>query len=211
MALHKDFGRSGWFYAQQANLYRRGKSSGFSIPMPVTASNRRNRRRNWIIVVQGILPSRYEYDSREVRMTGAAGSGIYLDFWRTAGFSRLIDEHLRVHGPSRGWTDEMPHGVEMVFLRSDSAANVEGPLRYCAKGKNKRFGVIEFAIGVDMTQEFKKAVGEVPESQWFRLNRRVDGKLQETNQEYAEVRFVPDWMGQIRRDRYIGIWRFASL
>ncbi len=105
----------------------------------------------------------------------------------------------------------MPHGVEMVFLRSDSAANVEGPLRYCAKGKNKRFGVIEFAIGVDMTQEFKKAVGEVPESQWFRLNRRVDGKLQETNQEYAEVRFVPDWMGQIRRDRYIGIWRFASL
>ncbi len=71
--------------------------------------------------------------------------------------------------------------------------------------------MIEFVIGVDMTQEFMKAVSEVPESKWFRLNRTVDGKLQETNQEYAEVCFVPDWMGQIRKDRYIGIWPLVPL
>ncbi len=39
-------------------------------------------------------------------MTGAAGLGIYLDFYRAAGFSRLIDEHLKVHGRTQGWTDE---------------------------------------------------------------------------------------------------------
>ncbi len=46
VAPHKDLGRARWFYAQQANLYRRGKSASFSIPRPVTAPNLRAGRRN---------------------------------------------------------------------------------------------------------------------------------------------------------------------
>ena len=56
--------------------------------------------------------------------------------------------------------------------------------------------MIEFAIGVDVTQAFKTTVAEIPESEWFRLNRKVAGKLEWTNQEYAEVCFVPSWIGQ---------------
>ncbi len=53
VAPHKDLGRFRWFYAQNANLYRLWNNAGFSIPMPVMAPNLRDRRRNWLIVVQG--------------------------------------------------------------------------------------------------------------------------------------------------------------
>jgi hypothetical protein len=47
----------------------------------------------------------------------------------------------------------LPQGVQKVYLRSDTAAYQKGLLIYCAKGQNKRFGVIEFAIGADVTAE----------------------------------------------------------
>lgn len=60
-------------------------------------------------------------------------------------------------------------------------------LKYCAEGLNERFGRIEFAIGVDVTPEFRKAVREVPESDWISL-----GEFQQ----YAEVCFVPNWIAK---------------
>lgn len=92
--------------------------------------------------------------------------------------------------------DAVPQGVKIVFLRSDTAGYVEDLLVYCAEGKNRRFGVIEFAVGVDMTQEFKKAVAEVPETEWKPLVRTVNGRVRDTGQEYAEVCFVPNWVGK---------------
>jgi hypothetical protein len=67
-------------------------------------------------------------------------------------------------------------------------------LIYCAEGKNKRFGVIEFAIGADVTPEFKRAVTEVEEGEWHQLKREVDGQKKPTGQEWAEVCFVPNWV-----------------
>jgi hypothetical protein len=37
-------------------------------------------------------------------------------------------------------------------------------LKFCAGGEPPRFGRIEFAIGVDVTVEFRRAVGEVEEA-----------------------------------------------
>ncbi len=93
-------------------------------------------------------------------------------------------------------------------MRADTAGNVEKLLRYCAEAKNRRFGVIDLAIGVDMTQAFNTAVAEIPESEWFRLNGKVDGKLEWANQEYAEVCYVPSWVGQSKKDlgyRYLTV------
>jgi hypothetical protein len=90
--------------------------------------------------------------------------------------------------------DLLPQGVRKVFFRSDSAGYVEELLIYCAEGKSRRFGVIEFAVGADMTQEFKKVIAE-PECEWKRLFRMVDGRPVDTGQEYAEVCFVPSWVG----------------
>jgi hypothetical protein len=98
-------------------------------------------------------------------------------------------EQLRVFKES---LDLLLPGVEKVFLRSDSAGYQHDLLRYCAESKNERFGVIEFAIGVKVTDAFKDAVAAV--NQWRPLCREEKGKLVETDQQYAEVCFVPQEM-----------------
>jgi len=49
----------------------------------------------------------------------------------------------------------LPDGIETVRLRSDTAGYQHNLLRYCEQGENKLFGRIEFAIGCDVTFEFK--------------------------------------------------------
>ena len=57
-------------------------------------------------------------------------------------------------------------GVDKVRLRSDAAGYEHELLRYCAEGRDERFGVIEFAVGVDVTPEFRRAVYGVAEQDW---------------------------------------------
>jgi hypothetical protein len=73
-------------------------------------------------------------------------------------------------------------------------------LRYCEKGDNKRFGRIEFAIGVDVTKEFKKAVAEVEESEWKPFFKEIQGEKRKTRVEWAEVCFVPNAIARSKSD-----------
>jgi len=86
--------------------------------------------------------------------------------------------------------DLVPPGVKTVRLRSDTAGYQHELLSYCDRGKDKklheRFGRIEFAIGCDVTPEFKKAVREAQE--WHPI---YDKKGHITGQ-WAEVCFVPN-------------------
>jgi hypothetical protein len=98
----------------------------------------------------------------------------------------------------------VPMGVEKVYLRSDAAGYQGDLLKYCAEAKSKRFGVIEFAVGVDVTAEFKKAVREVAEAHWRPLPREIGGRVQE----YAEVCFVTRLVGHKKHGpayRYLAI------
>jgi len=79
----------------------------------------------------------------------------------------------------------LPDGVKTVRLRSDTAGYQHELLSYCDRGKDERFGRIEFAIGADVTPEFKKAVREADE--WHPIH---DKKGHITGQ-WAEVCFVP--------------------
>jgi len=112
--------------------------------------------------------------------------------------------------------EHLPPGVEEVYYRSDTAGYQQDLLEYCAEGKHERFGVIRFALGVDVTQEFRQAVQEVEESEWHRLEREekreVEGvKKKEkapTDQEWAEVCFVPNWIGHKKSSadyRYVAV------
>jgi hypothetical protein len=94
---------------------------------------------------------------------------------------------------------QLPASVSRVSLRSDTAGYQEELLLYCGEGKDPRFGVIEFAIGADVTAAFRKAVVATAESAWQPLIRTVDGKAQPTDQEWAEVCYVPDWAGHSRQ------------
>jgi hypothetical protein len=89
----------------------------------------------------------------------------------------------------------VPAGVKKVYLRSDTAGYIVELLKYCAEGRSERFGVIEFAVGAKITEALKEAVWEVPESGWQALRRSVEGELVETGQQWAEVCFVPNWVG----------------
>jgi hypothetical protein len=103
-------------------------------------------------------------------------------------------ENLRV---LRETLAALPAGVETVCFRSDTAAYQQELLRYCAEGKNERFGVIPFAVSADVTPEFKRAVAGA--AGWKPLQRRrEDGSFEATGQEWAEVNFVPNWIGHSR-------------
>jgi hypothetical protein len=96
--------------------------------------------------------------------------------------------------------EQLPEGVETVFVRSDCAGYQKDLLRYCAEGRNERFGVIEFAVGADVTEGFRQAVLEVAEEQWFAVVRTDrEGNQYPTGQQWAEVCFVPSWAGHSKR------------
>jgi hypothetical protein len=98
----------------------------------------------------------------------------------------------------------LPEGVTKVYHRSDTAGYQHDLLRYCEQGKNKRFGRIEFAIGCDVTKEFRKAVAEAEE--WKPVMKEVKGEMKETGTEWAEVCFVPDAICHGKKDpvyRYV--------
>ena len=102
----------------------------------------------------------------------------------------------------------LPVGVQTVRLRSDTAGYQHELMRYCEKGANERFGRIEFAIGCDVTQEFKKAVAQVEESEWAPLNKIIDGDIIQTNQQWAEICFIPDAIAHSKNSpvyRYVAI------
>ena len=102
----------------------------------------------------------------------------------------------------------LPPEIEKVRMRSDTAGYQKELLRYCAEGKDERYGVIEFAVVVDVTPEFKKAIAQVAEEDWRPLERDVDGSKVPTDQQWAEVCFVPNWIGHSRKTpeyRYIAI------
>ena len=111
---------------------------------------------------------------------------------------RVLTEALR----------QLPAGVEKVMLRSDTAGYQQELLRYCAEGRDERFGVIEFAVGVDVTVEFRRAVSEVTEHEWRTLYRKVGEHRVDTGQQWAEVNFVPNWIGHSKNSpeyRFIAI------
>jgi len=88
-------------------------------------------------------------------------------------------EQLRVLRVS---LEHLPASVTKVSLRSDTAAYQEELLHYCGEGKDPRFGVIDFAIGADVTEAFRAAVLATAETAWQPLIRMVDGKPQQTDQ-----------------------------
>jgi hypothetical protein len=102
----------------------------------------------------------------------------------------------------------LPGWVEKVCLRSDTAAYQSDLLLYCGEGKHPLYGVIEFAVGADVTAAFRAAVLATPEAEWKPLVRRVDGKDYATDQEWAEVVYVPDWAGHSRK---LADYRFIAI
>ncbi|MCP4344143.1 MAG: IS1380 family transposase [Desulfobacterales bacterium] len=100
----------------------------------------------------------------------------------------------------------LPDHIKKVRLRSDTAGYQHNLLKYCATGENERFGVIEFAIGCNVSAEFKEAVAQVESSEWKPLYKTIGDKKIKTKTEWAEVCYVPNAIGHSKNGpeyRYI--------
>jgi hypothetical protein len=93
----------------------------------------------------------------------------------------------------------VPAGVQQVFLRSDSAGYQQEILEYCAEGGHERFGVVEFAVSADVTEAFRAAVRKLDEEDWRTLHRLEKDVLVATEQQWAEVCFVPNWAARSKK------------
>ncbi|MCK4413842.1 MAG: hypothetical protein KAY32_09875 [Candidatus Eisenbacteria sp.] len=82
----------------------------------------------------------------------------------------------------------LPAGVERVYLRSDAAGYDHQLLQYYAEGRNERFGVVEFAVGADVTPAFKEAVAAVAEGDWQPLYRWVEGRRDGPEYRFLAIR-----------------------
>jgi hypothetical protein len=85
----------------------------------------------------------------------------------------------------------LPNSVNHVRLRSDTAGYQIELLKYCAEGKDEKFGVIEFAISSPVTKELKQAASVIPENEWKRVP--------DTFQGCAEAVFVPNSLGTSKK------------
>ena len=88
----------------------------------------------------------------------------------------------------------LPPDVKHVHLRSDSAGYQEDLIRYCAEGSDPRFGVIPFAIAARVSAGIKKEALSFDEKHWHPIYQEdADGNKIKTNQEWADICFVPAW------------------
>jgi len=105
--------------------------------------------------------------------------------------------------------DKLPETINTVYLRSDTAAYQEELIDYCAKGKHDKVKHIEFTISTKITRGFKEAALVLPHNAWHTIEKiDEDGNLLKTEQEWAEVCFVPAWTVQTKDSpdcRYIAI------
>jgi len=100
---------------------------------------------------------------------------------------------------------QLPEGVQRVYVRTDTQGYEQEFLRYLAEGKNERFGRIEFAVGADVTEAFREAVAEVEEKEWSELDPNHPG------QQWAEVCFVPKWVGHKKPQEDGPKYRFLAI
>ena len=99
---------------------------------------------------------------------------------------------LRGHG--RGPTDDADSETR-GHLRDAAHPGAALGAVVVAQAQPSAVRVIEFAVGVDVTAEFRRAVSEVAEQDWQTLYRKVGEHRVDTGQQWAEVNFVPNWIG----------------
>ena len=56
-------------------------------------------------MAQGLLPFKYEQETKDTGMTALAGLPLYMDLAQVIGLSKSVQKHLKVREGGQGWTD----------------------------------------------------------------------------------------------------------
>ena len=164
---------------QEENLVEEVASGRFRTPREIA---------DWVESMYGVkfkgnsISHIHHLEKRE-DLVGASGKAGYDGRYQSKAITNEVHSEFRDGNVPAGHDqmrvlreslEYLPAGVEQVLLRSDTAGYQWELLRYCAEGRDERFGVIEFAVGVDVTPEFREAVAEVDDDQWHELYRQTE-------------------------------------
>ena len=94
----------------------------------------------------------------------------------------------------------LPYSVKKVLFRADSASYNHDLLTYMARGKDPRFGVIEFAVSADLSSSLRQSITQIPEWKWTAYQKHNGKKWVPTNQEWAVADFVPSAICDTKKD-----------
>jgi hypothetical protein len=118
-----------------------------------------------------------------------AESGLMLHSEFRDGNVNCFCEQERVFRQALGY---LPKSVKKVYLRTDTQGYDWRLIHYCDSGEAPNVGVIEFAIGVKKSPEFRDAVAALAPTEWKPYyDVRAPGDEVKTLQEYALVPFAP--------------------
>jgi hypothetical protein len=124
----------------------------------------------------------------------------YRDGNVTPGFCQLEELKRVLSG--------LPEGIKNVQFRSDSAGYQIDLMKYCAFGKDERFGVIKFGISCQVQEEFKAAVLQVPEESWRPLRKK---KGDHYTQEWSEVAYSSNELSRSKKDPEIRFYAIREV
>ena len=100
----------------------------------------------------------------------------------------------------------LPPGIEQLFVRADSALYDQKAMRWMDRREGCEH--ITFAISADMSPELRAACMATPDSQWKPLMKPSEYGPIPTDDELAEIDFVPEEPGRKKTDlplRFIAI------
>ncbi|MGC2049433.1 MAG: IS1380 family transposase [Gallionella sp.] len=104
----------------------------------------------------------------------------------------------------------LPHSVETIYFRSDSAAYQHKLLDTMREGieLNGKLVPVYFAISADVSEALRGKIVSLSESAWKPLRRLTEKGLIEGRKEWAEVEFIPSDASvkkNLKPDRYLAI------
>jgi hypothetical protein len=104
----------------------------------------------------------------------------------------------------------LPHSVETIYFRSDSAAYQHKLLDTMREGieRNGKLVPVYFAISADVSEALRGKIVSLSESAWKPLRRLTEKGLIEGRKEWAEVEFIPSDASvkkNLKPDRYLAI------
>jgi len=117
-------------------------------------------------MAQGLLPFKYEQETKDTGMTALAGLPLYMDLAQVIGLSKSVQKHLKVREGGQGWTDSQMV-ISLVLLNLAGGDCVED-----LKVLEKDEGFCEILRKAE-THGLKRKVRRALERRWRKERRRT--------------------------------------
>lgn len=152
-------------------------------------------------MAQGLLPFKYVEEKSRSGMTALAGLPTYLELATVAGLSASIDKRVKARIPlSQGWSDRQVVSTQVLLnlAGGDCVDDITRP-----EGDSGFAELMRRIQTIGMSRKQRRVCLR-------RLRKEHNAsRVDEPQQEYAEIAFVPTWIRNGRKDA--PIYRFLAI